>query len=240
MRTPAEVRATVVGGVGTGRPPTTEGPALDDFRRVAGRAGGAPPAVADQEPPSCDPARPVRRAGRPAPGGAAAESGAVAAGGSWPTPRRATTRSTARRGGVTRSWRRSNDACRGPPRTAACCRCSTCVTPWCAPRGGAEAAQGGEEGGDARGSGRASRFAACSRRSPESWTATSLRSGAATGRWPGSACVAWPPWGARSMRAPCTPWRRGGWRITRTAWSWTSSSAVSCATARCCAWPRSR
>ena len=48
-----------------------------------------------------------------------------------------------------------------------------------------------------------------------------------------------PAVGAGSTPAPCTRWRRGGSRIARTAWSSTSSSAASRATARCCAWPRS-
>ena len=55
MRTPADVRATVVGGSRDGETADDwKDRALDDFRRWLDELDEIPPAVADQEPPSCD------------------------------------------------------------------------------------------------------------------------------------------------------------------------------------------
>ena len=55
MRTPADVRATGVGGSRDGQTADNwKDRALDDFRRWLDELEEIPPAVADQEPPSCD------------------------------------------------------------------------------------------------------------------------------------------------------------------------------------------
>ncbi len=55
MRTPAEVRATIVGGSRDGETADDwKDRALDDFRQWLDELDEIPPAVADQEPPSCD------------------------------------------------------------------------------------------------------------------------------------------------------------------------------------------
>ena len=55
MRTPAEVRATRVGGSRDGETADDwKDRALDDFRRWLDELEEIPPAVAEQEPPSCD------------------------------------------------------------------------------------------------------------------------------------------------------------------------------------------